>query len=113
MTGPWSFDEAVKAYQDAEVEQRRVEGEVSTAYRNHARAVEAHKLALARRMWELKRDGIPATVCKTLAAGDPHVAALERHAHEAEGLKETALIATWRANSDRKDINGLLSWSRS
>lgn len=112
MTGPWTFDQAVKAADDAEEEQRRVESEISRAYRDHARAEKLYDVALARKMWELKRDGIPATVCKTLAQGDPDIAALKEERNSKEGLVETAKVAAWRAQSDRRDTSGLLDWSK-
>jgi hypothetical protein len=112
VTGPWDFEAAVAASRNAETEQRRVESEVTKAYRHHARAEELYDVALARKMWDLKRDGIPATVCKTLAQGDPRIASLKRERNEKEGLVETAKIAAWRAQADRRDVSGLLDWSK-
>jgi hypothetical protein len=108
---PWSFAEAFQAHQGAEQEQRRVESEVTRAYKEHARAKKLAAVALARRIWELKADGIAVTACETLARGDPKVAELVEERDSKEGLKETAKVAAWRVNADRRDVNDLLSWS--
>lgn len=108
---PWSFAEALKASRDAETEQRRVESEVSTAYRQWGRAQNLYAVALARRIFELKTQGIAVTACETLAKGDPRIAELREARDIAEGLKETSKVAAWRVNADRRDVNDLLSWS--
>lgn len=110
--GPWTFDEALAASRSAEQEQRRVESEVSQAYRDHAKAERLYAVALARRIWELKSQGIAVTACEVLAKGDPAIAALREEAHSREGLKETAKVAAWRTNADRRDVHGLLEWSK-
>lgn len=112
MSGPWDFAEAVKRSEDARTEQERVEGEVKTAFKMYATAERTYVVALARRMWELKRDGIAITACERLAKGDPSIAALRELRDEAEGLKETAKMAAWRATADRRDVEALIDWSK-
>lgn len=112
MTQPWDFGQAFAAHQAAELEQRRVEGDVTDAYREFARAERLYEVALARRIWELKAEGVAITACKTLAEGDPPIAALKQARNEKEGLKETAKLAGWRVHADRRDVEGFISWSR-
>lgn len=108
---PWSFQEALQASQAAELEQRRVETEVSQAFKEWGRAQNLYAVALARRMFALKADGFAATVCETLAKGEPAIAALRAERDSLEGLKETAKVAAWRVNADRRDVGDLLRWS--
>jgi hypothetical protein len=108
---PWSFAEAYKAHKDAEEEQRRVESEVSRAYQEWGRAQNQYAVALARRMLELKGSGVAVTACETLAKGDENVARLREQRDIKEGLKETAKVAAWRVNADRRDVGDLLRWS--
>lgn len=108
----WDFETAVQKHQAAELEQRRVESEVTLAYREWARAQELYAVALARRMFELKAQGMAVTACEVLAKGDARIAVLRRERDEKEGLKETVKVAAWRVNADRRDIEGLISWSK-
>ncbi len=109
---PWDFQTALKASQDAEREQRRVESEVTQAYRDFAKAQRLYDVALARRMYELKAQGVAVTACKTLAQGEPEIAALREAKYEREGLKETAKVAAWRVNADRRDVESFIDWSK-
>ncbi len=109
---PWTFAQAVEAHKSAELEQRRVEGDVSEAYRAYARAEQTYRVALARRMVELRADGNAATTTETLAKGDERIALLRFERDVAEGLKETARVAAWRVNADRRDVEALIDWSK-
>jgi hypothetical protein len=111
MTQPWSFGAALAASRNAETEQRRVESEVTLAYREHARAQRTYSCALARRMLELKAAGMAITACETVAKGDPRIAELREERDVKEGLRETAKHAAWRANADRRDTNDLIRWA--
>lgn len=112
VTQPWSFGAALVASRNAETEQRRVESEVHDAYKQHARANRLHAVARARKMGELKAQGVASTACKTLADGDPEIARLCEERDLADGLRETAKHAAWRANADRRDIAGFIDWSK-
>lgn len=111
MNGPWTFDSAVTASHDAEVEQRRVEGEIHAAYKDYARKERVYRVALARRILELRTGGMAITACEVVAKGDQAIAALREERDLAEGLKETAKHAAWRANADRRDTSDLIRWS--
>lgn len=112
MSGqPWDFDQARAESLAAEQEQRRVESEVTLAFREYAKAERLYRVALARRIWELKRDGIAVTACENLAKGDPAIAALKEERDSKEGLKETAKVAAWRVNADRHDVRDFIQWS--
>lgn len=111
MSGPWTFAEAVKASNDAETEQRRVESEIHDAYKQYATREKLYRLALARKILALKADGMAVTACEVVAKGDPAIAELRFGRDIAEGVRETAKHAAWRANADRRDIGDLLRWS--
>jgi hypothetical protein len=78
VTGPWDFEAAVASSNAAELEQRRVEGEIHDAYKNYALAERVYRVALARRMLELKQSGVAITACETLAKGDQAIAGCVR-----------------------------------
>src|SRR5687768_2576946 len=112
MTGqPWDFQQALEASRASEQEQRRVESEVAQAYRAHGRAQKLYAVALARRIMELKAGGMAITACEVVAKGDPAIAELREARDVAEGFKETAKVAAWRVNADRRDTGDLLRWS--
>src|SRR4051794_17860044 len=102
--GPWGFDVAQAKSEDAAREQERLEEEVRDAFREHARAERLYDVALARRILELKSGGMASTVCERLAKGDETIADLRERRNIADGLKETAKLAAWRANANRRDI---------
>lgn len=110
-SAPWTFPEAVQARDAAKAEQERIEGEVRDAYKNAGRAQKLYAVALARKMLDLKRDGMAITATETLAKGDEKIAELREERDIAEGVKEAAKVAAWRANKDREDTNALLTWS--
>jgi hypothetical protein len=109
--GPWTFDEARSASDGAEREQRRVESEVHGAYKNYAHKERTYRVALARRILELRQQGMAITACEVVAKGDQRIAELREERDIAEGLKETAKHAAWRANADRRDTSDLIRWS--
>lgn len=110
--GPWTFNEAVRASQDAQDEQVRLEGEVGDAFKDYAKKERLYRVALARKMLDLKRGGMAITACETVAKGDEEIARLREERDIAEGVKETAKAATWRANADRRDVESLIDWSK-
>lgn len=112
MTRAWSFEEAVQASSDAHTEQERIEGEVAEAYKAYAQAERLYSVALARKMWELKNQGVAITACERLAKGDEEIAELREARDNAEGLRETAKHAAWRAAADRRDNESLIDWSK-
>jgi hypothetical protein len=112
MTGPWTFDEARTASVDGHDEQERVEGLVGAAYKDYARKERLYSVALARKMLDLKRSGVAITACERLAKGDEKIAELREERDIAEGVKETAKHAAWRAAADRRDTESLIDWSK-
>lgn len=108
---PWDFGQAVIASKDAETEQRRVESDVMDAYRTYAKRERLYKVALARKILELKANGMAITACETVAKGTPAIAELREERDVAEGMKEVAKVAAWRVNADRRDTGDLLRWS--
>lgn len=109
--GPWTFDEAVAQDRAAADRQEAAEAAVLDAYRDHARREQLYDVALATKMWELKRSGVAITACERLAKGDERVATLRRERNEAEGRKEVAKRASWRVTADRRTTEELITWS--
>jgi hypothetical protein len=112
VSGPWTFDQAVAAQRDATQKQEQAERFVKTAYRDFAEKERVYREALAKRITELRAEGISVTLCGDLARGDSRVAGLKYERDVAEGVREAAGQAVWRATADRKTVEGLMDWSK-
>jgi hypothetical protein len=111
MTGPWEFHEAEAKLRRCSTEQRGAEQFIKTAYRDFAVKERAYREALAKRMTELRAEGIAATATADLARGDKHVAGLRFERDVAEGVVEAAKQRAYTAAADRKDAQALATWS--
>ena len=111
MAGPWTFDQAVLACEEASREQTAAEEELGRANRAYAQANEAYRVALALKMWELRRDGVAWTVVGDLARGDAQVAKLKKALIEAEGDHAIAGHAIYKRGADRRDVERQVEWS--
>lgn len=120
MTGaPWTFDQARDAARMASQKQRQSEESIREAYRDSALKEEAYRVALAKRIVELHVAGdsehdIPPvawSVAQDVARGTTLVARLKREWEIAEGVKEAASQAGWRASKDRDDVQSFIGWS--
>jgi len=111
MSGPYSFEEAREAALRSSGAQRAAEDFVKIAAKQYAEAEEAYRVALAKRMVELRADSVAWSACADLARGDKWVAELRRHRDIAEGVREAAQQACWRAAADRKDVGRFCDWS--
>lgn len=109
---PWMIDDAASALRAGSAGQRAVEASVKDAYRAYAVAEQAYRQALAQRIVELRADGQPTTLAADLARGDERVARLKMQRDVAEGVKEAAMQASWRASADRRDAQSLAEWSQ-
>lgn len=109
---PYDWSEAKAAIERASLNMKSAEEFTREAFKMAGAAEKAYRVALARRIVELRADGTPATVCLDLAKGDPQIADLRYRRDVAEGVKEAAKSATWRHTADRKDLTGLVEWSR-
>lgn len=110
--GPWDFDEAVAASENGGRAQNDATEDTKTAYREYAQADKLFRVALARKMFDLRKEGHAITACETLARGDEEIAGLKEDATIKEGLKEAAKQAAWKTHSDRKDTEALIQWAR-
>jgi hypothetical protein len=110
-SAPWTFEQAVKASEAASAAQTAVEESVLDAYKGYAHAEKLFRVALARKMLELKSAGMAVTACETVAKGDETIALLRYERDLAEGVREAARHAAWKASADRRDTEALLSWS--
>ena len=108
---PWSFDEALERHGEAKTAQHETGEEIVRAYREYGKAQKLYAVALARRIFELKSQGVAVTACETLAKGDEQIAALREARDIAEGLRESAKVAAWAANKDREELARLIDWS--
>lgn len=111
-TVPYDFGEAKAAIERASQNMKSSEQFTRDAYDRAGAAEKAYRIALARKIVELHAEGIAWTVTQDLAKGDPQVAHLRYERDVAEGVKEAAVSATWRHTADRKDLTGLVEWSR-
>lgn len=112
MTGPWDFDQARDAARKASAAQKATEDLIRVAYREHAQREEAYRVALAQRVTELHAEGIAWSATHDLARGDKRVARLKTEALIAEGVREAAKQAGWKASKDREDVQCLIDWSK-
>lgn len=110
-TQPWDFGQAAAAQREATKKQETAEQFVKQAYRDLAEKERAYRQALAEKITTLRADGISVTLCGDLARGDKHVAHLKYERDVAEGVKEAAAQAIWRATADRRTVEGLMNWS--
>lgn len=111
MTGPYEFDEAREASEGASKIQRQAEQFVIDTTKRHANAERAYRKALADKILALKAEGVAITACGDIARGDPAIADLKYARDVAEGVKEAARQAVWRATADRKDEGRFIDWS--
>lgn len=111
MSGPWTFDEARATLVRCSQQQEHAERFVKDSYRDYAQAEEAYRLALAKRITELRAEGESVTLAADLARGDKHVAGLRMKRDIAEGVVEAAKQQAYRRTADRKDAQALATWS--
>jgi hypothetical protein len=108
---PWDFEEARGHARKASSFQEAAEESVKEAYKAYALAEEAYRIALAKRIVELRAEGIPATLCADLARGTESIARLKTVREIAEGVREAAGQSTWRRAADRRDTERFSEWS--
>lgn len=108
---PWGFDEARDACRRAAVAQEHAEQALRVAAREFAVAEERYRVALAKRIVELRADGEAATVCADLARGTKEVAGLRRTRDIAEGVYKAMEHAAWRHTANRRDAARFADWS--
>jgi hypothetical protein len=108
---PYDFGEAVEAAKRAAELQRDAEHDLTRSVREHAQAEKLYRVALARRIVELRADGQAATLAADLARGDETVAMLRYERDIAEGAKDVAVQQAWRRSADRKDVRVFIEWS--
>lgn len=109
---PWTFGEALLRQREATQKQLQAEDFVKSAYRDFAEAERAYREALATAITTLRADGQPVTLCGDLARGDKHVARLKHARDIADGVREAAQHAIWRATADRRAVESFVSWSQ-
>lgn len=109
---PWNFDTAHRRCVAASRRQADAEAGVKEAYQDFARKEETYRVALTKRIFELKADGVAVTACDNMARGDKNVARLRFERDVADGMKEAALHTAWRRNADRKDAQRFSDWSQ-
>ncbi len=107
----WSFGEAREACRSASKAQQLAEDEIRRAAKTLAMAEESYRVALAKRIVELREEGHPATLTADLARGDALVAKLRVNRDVHDGVYEAMKQASWRHNNDRKDAQRFADWS--
>ena len=108
---PYSFEQATAAQRAASDRQRQSEQFVIDSWKRYAEAERAYREALATRIVALKAEGTAVTACADIARGERSVAALKFARDVAEGVREAAGQAAWRASADRKAEQSFLEWS--
>jgi predicted Zn-dependent protease len=108
---PWDFGTAAAKAREASAAQKQAEDFVKTAYRQYAEAERAYRKALATRIVELRADKTPATVAQDVARGDTKVADLKFASTVADGVRQAAANAVFRASADRQAVKEFITWS--
>jgi hypothetical protein len=111
VSAAWDFDTAVSKSRDASAGQRSAEKFMRDAFADFAKAEEAYRIALSQEIITLHNSGVAWTVCGDVARGNEKVARLRRERDIAEGVKEAAVQAAWRAAADRRDTARFSDWS--
>jgi hypothetical protein len=108
----WDFVTATARSRQAHENQSTAEQARRDAAEGLALAERLYRVNLARRIVELKAEGMPATVCQDLARGDKQVADLRYERDVKQGVLDAAEQAAWKFTADRKDVNEFVQWSR-
>lgn len=110
-TQPYDFGQASAADQAAHDRQRAAEQFIIDSGRSYAEAERAYREALALKILALKAEGTAWSSCGDIARGDRAVAALKYKRDVADGVKEAATQAAWRASKDRDGEARRIEWS--
>lgn len=108
---PYDWTQAKHEQEKARAEQRAAEQWVIDAWKTYAAAEQAYREALARKIVQLKAEGMAVTAAGDVARGDPPIAHLKYLRDVGEGMKEAALIGSWRASKNRQAEQTFLEWS--
>jgi hypothetical protein len=108
----YDFFQCVEASRRGKQGQEAAEEARKDAAEALALAERLYRVQLAKRIVELKAEGMPATVCQDLARGDNGVADLRYTRDVAQGVLDVAEQRAWRHAADRRDILALTEWSR-
>lgn len=108
---PWEIRDARDVLAEASRQQEDHQDVIRDAVKAAARTDQLYRVALARRIAELREAGNAATLCEKLARGDEEIAELAREAAIAEGNREIAIQEGWRLHANRKDSQQLSDWS--
>lgn len=108
---PYDFAQARAADEAASKRQRAAEQFIIDTTRDLAEAERVYRQALAVKILALKADGMAWTTCGDVARGDEHVATLKHARDVADGVREAASQAAWRASKDRDGEHQFITWS--
>jgi hypothetical protein len=109
---PWEISDARDVLAEASRQQSDHQDAIREAVKAAARTDQLYRVALARRIAELREQGNAATLCEKLARGDDEIAGLAYDAAVAEGDREIAVQEGWRLHANRKDSQELADWSK-
>lgn len=108
---PYTFAEAQQANTERSANQKAAEKFMIDTARAYAQAERAYREALAKKILELRADGMAITACSDVARGEKHVAELKFRRDVAEGVREAAVQTAWRAAADRRAEHAFVTWS--
>lgn len=111
MTQPFDFQAAREASLMASQAQEASEDDLRAAAKDYARKENLYRVALARKIVELRADGMSITLAGDIARGTPDIAELKFERDLADGMLKAAEQAAWRHAADRKDLLRFIGWS--
>lgn len=108
----WLWQEAQEQMAVSAAAQERAEQEVRDCAETAAQAERNYRVALHKRIVQLRGEGTAATACESLAKGEPEIAELRYLRDVADGVLVAAKAALYRRRDDRADTLQLARWSQ-
>jgi hypothetical protein len=109
---PWDFDETRDKLRGCSAEQKASEEFIKVAYKDLAHAEADYRMELSKQIILEHDAGIAWSVAADVARGRPVVAKKRQRRDIAEGVVEAAKQRSYTAAADRKDAQGLATWSQ-
>jgi hypothetical protein len=109
---PWDFHESHLHLRRAAVIERAGEQAHRGAVRDLAEKERAYKMALAKKITELRGNGTAQTVAGDMARGDDEVSLLRLERDLARGTVTSSKSALYRHGRSHEDVREFVVWSR-
>lgn len=109
---PLDLDDGRKAASMLARQCRASVDNLDQAVQRHAESEHSYRKAFAKKIVELRADGVPATICLELAKGDQQVAQLKYDRDLAKGIIDVTRERLRQLDGERASLRQLLEWSQ-